>query len=519
MAVANFFDRALLSASQALRGIQPGAIKERLEANAVEIAFDDQAAAAGEGRFALDLTVRLLARLYPSLRITGLTEQVAALVKELEDLALTINPMIDLAPATPISVRLVFGTTAGGTGPTTIYAGSDRWLAKISTVGPQGSGSSELPFGAGGAACMGAANVFRAIFSNALEAPRLDDSAVLSFFDFSVGQGATQGAVQFSVDIGTTPLVGLGAIGNGAIWALGRTKGLSGTLHLVDHEAIELSNLQRYILTTQQDIGQAKVVVAQRALAASGFEAGAALFACRWDEYLARQGYPRMDRVVVALDSAEDRIAVQASLPRRALNAWTQAGDLGISRHGFLGSEACLACLYLPSGTKPNQDQIIAEALKLPTHPQEALHPLRELLVNGQPVGEQFVRDAAQRLGLADEALIAFAGEPLRQFYIKAVCGGAILGGQPDKPPLEAPLAFQSALAGVMLAAELVTDAGGLRGEPIKTKTVLDLTRALPKRLNFQVAKREETAPSRCFCQDPDFITTYHRKHVHIAAE
>ncbi|HZF93886.1 MAG TPA: E2 ligase fold family C protein [Allosphingosinicella sp.] len=514
MAVANFFDRSLLSASQALRGIAPAAIQQRLETIVVELAFDDHAAVAAEGRIALDLAVRLLARLYPTLRIIGPSNPALPLTAELEELAKAINPEIEISLTGEADVRLIFGATTAEAGTQVIYAGSDGWLAKVSKVGPQGCGTTDLPFGAGAAACLGAANVFRAIFSDWLEAPQLDEAAVLSLLDFSTGASAAQGPGAIEVDIGATPLVGLGAIGNGVIWALSRTRGVSGALHLVDHETVELSNLQRYVLATQEDDQQLKVAVAQQALAAGGFEAEVLPFACRWDEYLQGQGHPVLGRVVAALDSAEDRIAVQASLPRRTLNAWTQAGDLGVSRHGFNDSDACLTCLYLPTGTKPNQDVIIAEALKLPTEPQNLLHPLRELLVNGQPVGDQFVRDAAHRLGLPEEALLPFAGEPLMQFYVKAVCGGVILDGRLDKPPLEAPLAFQSALAGIMLAAELIADAGGMRRDAMKTKTILDLKRALPKRLNFRIAKRDATTQSKCICQDPDFVSAYVAKHL-----
>jgi molybdopterin/thiamine biosynthesis adenylyltransferase len=513
MAAANFFDRALLSASQALRGIEPAAIQDRLESQVVELAFDAGAAAAPEGRMSLDLAVRLFARLYPTLRLTDLDENAAALKVELEKLARAINPAIELSSSEATTVRLVYGATATEEGPTVIYAGSDGWLTKISTTGPQGVGGSNLPFGAGGAACLGAANVFRAIFKDALEVPRLDEEVVLSLLDFTTGADATQGPRDVDVDIGSTPLVGVGAIGNAAIWALARTPGLTGSLQLIDHEPVDLSNLQRYVLTIQRDVGRQKVIVAQKAMTAGRSRLRVARFGIRWEEFVARRGHPAIGRVVAALDSAADRIAVQAALPARTLNAWTQAGDLGVSRHGFLGDEACLACLYIPEGKRPNEDQLIAQALGLPIEPQALLHPLRELLVNGQSVGEDFVRDAAKRLGLADDALLTFAGEPLRQFYAKAVCGGVILQAETGRPPLEAPLAFQSALAGVMLAAELVAEAGELRSEAVKTKTIVDLKRPLGRRLNFQVAKPGAAAPTRCICQDPDFIAVYRAKH------
>ncbi|WP_257839645.1 E2 ligase fold family C protein [Phenylobacterium sp. J426] len=72
MAIANFFDRTLLSAAQALQGFNPQEIRTRLAGLAVELAFDASATTRAEGRAALDMAARLLARLYPTLRLTPL---------------------------------------------------------------------------------------------------------------------------------------------------------------------------------------------------------------------------------------------------------------------------------------------------------------------------------------------------------------------------------------------------------------------------------------------------------------
>ncbi|MFX4427857.1 E2 ligase fold family C protein, partial [Acinetobacter baumannii] len=53
--------------------------------------------------------------------------------------------------------------------------GSDGWRAKLSRQRPVGSGSTTNPFGAGAAACFGAANVFRRMFADQLPRGDLDD--------------------------------------------------------------------------------------------------------------------------------------------------------------------------------------------------------------------------------------------------------------------------------------------------------------------------------------------------------
>lgn len=512
MAFANFFDRALMSLTQALSGADAAALETRLAAQVVELAFDRHATGTSEGRAALDLSVRLLARLYPRLRLTPLEASADPSAASLAARARAINPQIELEPQERTTARLVFGASRAAGRIATVYAGSDGWLAKVSTRGPQGCGDSGLPFGAGGAACLGAANMFRQVFGDALQRGDRDRDAVLSLFDFSTGFGARQGPPAIDADLGQTPVVGLGAIGNALVWALARTPGLRGALDLVDHEGVELSNLQRYVLALQSDVGRVKVEVAREALAAGASPLTVHPFVDRWADYVEGRGHPSLARAVVALDSARDRIAVQAALPARILNAWTQAGDLGLSRHGFLGEGACLACLYLPKGQALNEDQLIAHALGLPPE-LPVLHDLRERLVQGQPVGEAFVLETAARLGVPGDALLRFAREPLRQFYVKAICGGQALPLQAGRPPVEAPLAFQSALAGVMLAAELVAEAGGLRTDALPTKTVVDLTRPLGGRLSVSVAKSLVGSGARCLCQDADFVAAYVARH------
>jgi hypothetical protein len=181
------------------------------------------------------------------------------------------------------------------------------------------------------------------------------------------------------VDLGEIYLVGLGAVGNGALWALARTPELSGVLHLIDHETVELSNLQRYVLTTQKDIDEPKVLLAAKQLAGTNIEARP--HQQRWGDYLRSVPTWKFERIAVAVDNAEARQAIQAALPKWVVNAWTQPGDLGVSRHGFLGGGACLTCLYFPDEMGQHLDRIVASAIGLP----EAHMEIRTLLYTNAP--------------------------------------------------------------------------------------------------------------------------------------
>ena len=150
---------------------------------------------------------------------------------------------------------------------------------------------------------------------------------------------------------------------------------------------------------------------------------------------------------MVALDSAQDRCAVQASLPRWIVNAWTQVGDLGASSHRFLGQDACLACLYLPTQTSKSEDQIIAEGLKIPNLQNQ----VRLLLGTGQGIDGGFCEAIATAWNISPERLEPYVGKPIRNLWVEGICGGGIIALEEAGPApreIQVPLAFQSALAG-----------------------------------------------------------------------
>ena len=167
--------------------------------------------------------------------------------------------------------------------------------------------------------------------------------------------------------------------------------------------------------------------------------------------------------LLLALDSAKDRRAAQASLPRRIANAWTQPGDLGVSRHDFLAG-ACVNCLYLPDGQSRNEDEIIAESFGV----SDRLMEVRVLLQTNEGVPKNLLEAIAAARDIPLEKLDPFEGRPLRDLYTEGFCGGAVIPlGQIGTPAndVHVPLAHQSALAGVLLAAAGVRMAlGGCAG-------------------------------------------------------
>lgn len=533
MAIAPFFDKVALAAASVLRGFDRSAFEAKLIAQNVALVFGDQAASTTEGKVAVELTANLLARLYPNVTIIAYGPSATAFASIVTEQVRAINPLIDAevlegsasscdAIAT---IAVVIGDDAPFAGKPAIHIGSSGWTAYCSAHAARTCGTTNIPFGAAAAACIGSANVFRYVFAEELGGSGLDSDVALSLATYSQRSHPPEDGSIGEVDIGTIHLAGLGAIGNAFLWTLAKVPTLAGTIHGIDPEVIQASNAQRYVLTTSGDDGRSKTDVAIGFLGKENPGVKFVPHKMTWGEFLATEPPPwRLERVVVALDSSVDRIGVQASLPRWICNGWTQPGDLGVSRHRFRRGEACLTCLYFPSGTIKNEDQLVAEAVGLAGHELA----VRKLLHTGEAVGIGVIRNIAEALKVSVDELVPYADRPLRDFYSEAICGGVILRLQAQSADdslranydrgsaggtAEAPMAFQSALAGVLLASELARDVLRLGVVP-ETKTVINLLSPLGTNLNVNVAPEPS---GRCVCQDDDFVAVFNNHFSELA--
>ncbi len=513
MAFAEYFNKNIQSAALLLQGIDADAFKAVLESEVVCLAFDDAAAKSYEGQATLDLLVRSLARLYPAITFLSTGAAAKKLASALESLARAVNKNIDISDKVKGVTRcLVVGEKRPkflkGMKPFVRYVGSDKWFAKISAKAPVGCGSSKNPFGAGAAACIGAANVFRTTFAAQIPGSKTDDEAVFSMLEFAPATKKSKNPSLGEVNVGELHLAGAGAIANGFLWAFSRLTAARGDLHIIDHQQIEKSNLQRYVMTVEADEDQAKVDLAERWLKDTGIKVKP--HATRWEHYVGERNDWHFERVAVAVDTAETRINIQAALPRSTHNSWTQSGEAGASRHGFLGTNACLACLYMPTGTVPNHDQLIAEALGFPAD-QPHLEEIRRRLDLHVKTERAYLEQIAAARTIPVEKLLPFEGKSLEALYVEAVCGGAVmeLANPQVTKRIEVPMAFQSAFAGLMLAADVVAEVGKLR-ERLPTMTQVRMLNSLPELPSSGQGKADGT---RCMCMDQDFIDAYKAKY------
>ena len=491
MAIAAYFARNAVAAAQAISGLDAERLAEMLGEVRVGITLGRDAEGK-EGQALTDLLVRLIARLYPALSIQGTSR--SPLARTAEALARRINPNIELRGAPTVEI-IVGSARPRKESRQRIFAGSEGWTAAVSTSTPQSCGDTTIPFGAGAAACIATANLFRSVF---LPESQLDQDATFPIPGSRGLRGAGRTAVRIE---GTFALAGAGAIGNAAAWALARTAA-RGSLAIVDHQTVDLGNLQRYVLAERSDEHAPKAELAARYFRGQLTAKPHAMQIARFLETVDH----RVDLLLLALDSALDRRACQASLPRSIVNAWTQPGDLGVSTHDFLNG-ACVQCLYLPNGIDQSEDSIIANALGVP----DRIMQVRTLLYRNDGVPRDLLEAVATARTIPIDRLVPFEGRPLRTLYVDGFCGGAVVPlsavGTP-RSDVHVPLAHQSALAGVLLAALGVQKAmAGINGSRI---TQLDVLKRLPVEPTRTIAKDPRGI---CICQDEDYRTAYLHKY------
>lgn len=511
MSLPRFLDRVLDATAPVLAGLDRQAVQTKLEQTSLTLIGGDRCLD-GPSHDGFLLAANLAGRLYPRLVLAGPDDLVEAARQQVLD----VNPRIDVTVGdAPTSVTL--GYEAAGADVEVFARG---WNVFVDSEPPSVDGAPATP-AALAAAAIGLGEIFRIVFAEALDdrARRGAQPGALNLV--TLGGPTVALPVPCGFDIGDVRLVGAGAIGQAAALTLA-TAGAHGNLIAIDPERIALSNLQRYVLTRDADVEAVKVELLRDRI--DGLRVTPV--PSPWHAALVETQMPTL----VALDSPEDRISTQASLPGPIYNAWTQPADIGWSRHEHFGSEPCLACLYWPERERPSRHEQIAVAFRQ--------HPLRMLayLVHRLPIGlplpgggipeipdlpappdaqewviRPLVDDLAAEAGIDPAALADWRGRTLADVYQDGICGGALLHLNVGNAPQDVlvPLAHQSALAGIMLAVQLlVAGVPALRDARVAaTESRFDVLAGFPQVL----ARPREQTPA-CLCSDSVFLDVYRAK-------
>lgn len=445
-----------------------------------------------------ELSVNLLSRLFPRLHLGGHPLAVAAL----EALARGINPSIEFANEPVDDLTIVCGANVGAG----LGASANGWVASVATENVLLPAGPANPYSSAAAACLAVSEIVRRAFG--LRRMGSGETHRLSLLDY--GSQAGSEMPLGTVELGDAAFIGLGAVGQGALWALGRHKAARGNVWLVDDEVLDLSNLQRYVLGSIGDVGSPKTALAMRALAETSIQTQAhALALDRFADQFAG-GFP-IPTLCVSVDNVPARRAVQALLPQLAINAYTGEGALGVSWHRFDSEAACLACLYHPRSGIPSQADLVGGAFGLT--PQRAAM----LLAGRSALEPHELAQAAKKLGLTEAQAASWRGRPVGDLFVQVICGGADLP-IPGRGHSEiVPLAHQSALAGVLMAVELVKRSTPALAPLCQKETLAawyDVRRPAPRRWI-----EPRTKELGCICGDPIYQQAFREKWLSQSAQ
>jgi len=498
VALARFFDRIYASAGRVL-SISRENLQTVLAQKTVALACGPDCLDTGNDRWTAELTINLLARLYPSIHLRSST----AVRDHLTNIAKRINPGIDIAdPTSPATVTVAVGS-AENLGPNTAHIQADGWVARFGLQRPTGiPRGPPNPYAAGVAASLGAWHVFRRVFAEHVNAT---DSRPLNVSLLDFGESAGVDMSMPDADLGSVAFVGLGAVANGALWAMSRHEGLRGAASLVDPQCIDVSNLQRYVLAFDSDEHRQKASLAEKAL--SSTKVSTTSFAEQLDVFADRfSAGLDIPTICISVDNIENRRAAQALLPRLIVNGCTSDSGLGVSWHEFGATQACLACLYQPHKQLPSRIALVATAFGLTE--QQAL----ELTLEQRPLTDAEFEQVAKGLGLSQAELSSWRGKPLDELYTDLVCGSVQLNLKNIAHAEAVPLAHQSTLAGILMACELLKRTNPKLEQCSQKSQVVQL---IDVRLNPPPAGhwvQEKAAEACCICRDPIYRGAYSRK-------
>ena len=177
------------------------------------------------------------------------------LVRLAEDEIRLVNPQADVAVESDEPTTATLGYETAVAGPNGVAVAARGWNVHVDE---DVYDDEAAPAAALLAAAMGVGELFRVVFADELGAHGRSGSRPAAFNLVTLAEPLGGLPLAADVDVGEFRLVGAGAIGQAAAHTLA-VAGARGSIVAVDPEKVALSNLQRYVLTTDADVGAVKV--------------------------------------------------------------------------------------------------------------------------------------------------------------------------------------------------------------------------------------------------------------------
>ncbi len=251
-------------------------------------------------------------------------------------------------------------------------------------------------------------------------------------------------ALNEKIPLGKAYLAGAGAIGNALLWAM-QGLNVSGELHVVDFDHVEDGNLQRQVWFEEKDLGKMKcdclVEKAQPHFPDLKLVPRNSELQCLPE----KNGGAWLSKLIVAVDSRRVRRRLQEDvLPGEVFDAsTTDITEVVVHYHRQPTEHACLSCIYAEDAVEQEFEAHIAAQLGIP------IEKVFESVIDLE-AAKAIIRKYPHDIAGAD-SIVGLAYDTL----FKNLCGTGKLSREQENTTV-APFAFVSALAGILLALELV---------------------------------------------------------------
>lgn len=391
--------------------------------------------------------------------------QASTIHQALDDLAEWIDRDVELLHSDPgdgdADATLALGKTHRDLPAPDVGIGSDGWTVHLAgDRAIDDFGEQVNPIGASYAACLGVAELFKALARTwGLENPGFNVAPVedlaFSTYDYTVGDEVTKNPdLPETLDLAGTSVIGTGAGGGALVLTLALLPDLRGHLGLVDSDEVTATNLNRYLWAGSGHAGEPKVSTLQDLLS-------------RWHPQLDVTAVPApfeavsdgnydvpMELVTSTVHTAEARREIQWELPGRVLDAGVnERGDLVVARIRF-GDSECLGCKYPPGERgKERELEALAERIGL------GFDEIRRLHRNNGAFDENQVARILSKVDEDPEVAPPDVGQRFSDWF-QQHCGHLQL--ETDGEPV--PIPFLPVAAGILLAGEVVKDRAELGG-------------------------------------------------------
>ena len=357
-----------------------------------------------------------------------------------------------------------------GSASDSVAVGAGGWTATAGSRASLGAGAN--PVGPLAAAALAAAEALKSVFSIGPErgAARLPDP-----YEWSAWPGAAAGcgaapAADGGLDLGEVHAFGVGAVTHALLWLLRRWPGgVRGRLHLVDPDAYDAGNPQRYLGTVAGDIGRPKAsaMADKMRRACPGLDVVA--HDTDMNDYFTSSNPDCLVRTAACgLDSREGRRQLGLKLPLTAVNMWTSGFHAGASAFSLADdSWPCIQCAYPEPSAAAVATAPIDQISSIHQELGLAPHRIRDLFDSGRSIDAADAEIIGAATGTDPSTILL---RPIRGVRSDMCSIGRIAApaGPAAGGDMEVPLAFASAMAGVAGLAELARVAGGAARRPLR---------------------------------------------------